>query len=513
MKGLTDNIFRGYDIRGKVPDELNEEGAYKIGRAYGTFLANRRISEAVVVGDNRNHTEKMKASIVEGLLDSGISVTDYGLGMVYFMYFGQYHALSKGGVSVSASHNPKEYNGFKLAVGFSDTLITEEIEEIKEIAKSNKFVEPEVRGELKKEEILEDYKKDLKKRVKDTFNFKLVFDGGNCTPGKFLPDVFREFGCEVIEQNTKLDGDFPLGTPDPTEADYLNRLAEGVKENKADMGVCYDPDGDRMGIVDEDGTKIWNDVLVALFAKDILHLIPKAPIIFNTLPKSGSVYIISLLQQGLNRPFLAVSNGFFPNDPIKPNLLSKLFEVNGITQEHLDASEWNISQLQKHSPIKLVIHVRDPRQAMISWTHHLNHEHKRDPGMIKNWNSVSIPSDYFQWPLCKQFDFQIEHFLPDCIEWIQGWINASKEGKLNILFTTYEDFRSSEDLSFIEQILDFYEIPSDSFIETHLPKTLDGQHFRKGLTDEWREILTLEQQQKMTNMMPDEFFSFFSWSL
>lgn len=280
---FADNIFRGYDIRAKVPSELNVEGAYVIGRAYGTFLSQRRINEAVAVGDNRLTTEEMKDSFIKGLTDSGISVTDFGLGMVFFMYFGQYHFQSKGGVSVSASHNPKEFNGFKLAVGFSDTMITEEILELREIAKSGKFVEPSKKGKVTKKEIFEDYKKDLLKRFPEKLDFKIVIDGGNCTPGKFAPQLFKSFGCEVIEQNTKLDGNFPLGTPDPTEKEYLYRLAEGVKENKADLGFCYDPDGDRIGIVDEDGGIIWNDTLVAIFAQDILDFQPGAKIIFNTL--------------------------------------------------------------------------------------------------------------------------------------------------------------------------------------------------------------------------------------
>ena len=111
---FSDNIFRGYDIRGKVPEELNIDGAYIIGRAYGTFLSRRRINEAVVVQDNRTTSEELKKAIVDGLLESGINVIDHGLGMCYFMYFSQYYYQSKGGVSVSASHNPKEYNGLKV---------------------------------------------------------------------------------------------------------------------------------------------------------------------------------------------------------------------------------------------------------------------------------------------------------------------------------------------------------------------------------------------------------------
>ncbi len=280
---FTDNIFRGYDIRGKVPEELNDEGAYVIGRAYGTFLSRRRINEAVVAGDNRLTTESLKKAIVQGLLDSGINIIDHGLGTVYFMYFSQYHHQSKGGVSVSASHNPKEYNGFKLAVGFSDTMVTEELQDLKELAKSGKFVEPKQKGTYREEEIFEAYKKDLFKRVPEKFNFKVVVDGGNCTPGKFMPEILREAGCEVIEQNTELDGNFPLGTPDPTEREYVDRLAKGVIDNKADIGFCYDPDGDRIGVVDGEGGILWNDTLVSIFSMDLLDFQPGAKVIYNNL--------------------------------------------------------------------------------------------------------------------------------------------------------------------------------------------------------------------------------------
>ena len=280
---IADNIFRGYDIRGQVPDELNAEGAYVLGRAYATWLSQRRINEAVIVGDNRVHTEALKTSFITGLLEGGINVTDCGLGLVYFMYFGQYLWQIKGGVSVSASHNPKEYNGFKLAVGFSDTMISEEIIEFKKLVKSGKFTKADKSGTLVKKDVFPAYLADLKRKFPEKFNFKIVVDCGNGTPGKFLPEILRSFGCQVIEQNTELDGNFPLGTPDPTEADYLDRLAKGVTANKADLGVCYDPDGDRLGIVDEAGNKIWNDVLVAMFARDVLEYLPGAPIVFNVL--------------------------------------------------------------------------------------------------------------------------------------------------------------------------------------------------------------------------------------
>ncbi len=277
------DIFRGYDIRAEVPKQLNEEGAYAIARAYGTFLSQRRINKAVITGDNRLTTESLKKAFIQGLIDSGINVIDNGLGLVFFMYFSQYYNQSKGGVNVSASHNPKDYNGFKLAVGFSDTMVTEEIIELREIVKSQKFVESSKKGGYVKQDILEAYKKDLYEKMPEKLNFKVVIDTGNDTAGKFMPDILRGIGCEVIEQNTSLDGNFPLGTPDPTEKEFLTRLAEGVKKNKADIGFCYDPDGDRIGIVDEEGNFVWNDVLLSIFAMDLLDFVPHSKIIYNVL--------------------------------------------------------------------------------------------------------------------------------------------------------------------------------------------------------------------------------------
>lgn len=315
MKAIfTDNIFRGYDIRAKVPEELNEAGAYVIGRAYGTYLTQRRINQAVVVNDNRLSAQLIKTAFVNGLLDTGINVIDHGLGLVYFMYFSQYFNQSKGGVSISASHNPKEYNGFKLAVGFSDTMITEEIIELKKLAQSGKFTQAITKGRLTRQPIFEEYKKDLFKRLPQKLNFKVVLDGGNCTPGRFMPEILTQAGCQVISQNTGLDGNFPLGTPDPTEAAYLNRLAEGVKKHQADLGLCYDPDGDRLGIVDEDGTKIWNDVLVALFAKDILDFLPNSPIVFNTLCSKA---VSDTIKQSGGKPVMWLTGHSFIKAKVK----------------------------------------------------------------------------------------------------------------------------------------------------------------------------------------------------
>lgn len=277
-------MFRGYDIRGVVDVDLSPEIMVVLGKAYATFLHRRQIRECVVGMDIRETSPVYKDSFIKGLVEMGIDVTDFGLSLTQIMYFAQYHYLSKGGAMITASHNPREFNGLKLAVGFSDTLVTDEIQEIREIAETQKFLGWEKQGTVKAEDVFPFYKSDLFKRIPlHDSGLKVVIDSSCATTGKFLPEILREAGCEVIEQNTNLDPTFPLGTPDPTEKDVLDRLAKGVKDNNADMGVTYDSDGDRLGIVDAQGRLLWNDILVALFAKDILHYLPQSPIVFNAL--------------------------------------------------------------------------------------------------------------------------------------------------------------------------------------------------------------------------------------
>lgn len=293
VNNINPEIFRGYDIRGIVDKDLNEDVYYTLGKAYATFLYERRINEAVVGRDVRLTSEKYQNAFVVGLLESGINVYDIGLTLSQILYFAQYHYLSKGAAMITASHNPANYNGLKLAVGFSDTMLTDEVQQIRKIVESGNFKSFSTKGELKTDDVFPFYIKDLFKRVPITDSgFKVVIDGLNATASKFLPEVLRLSGCDVVEQNTNLDGSFPLGTPDPTERDVLERLAKRVVEEKADMGVSYDSDGDRIGIVDSEGNLIWNDVLVAIFAKDILEFMPGAPIIFNTLCSKATSDVI-----------------------------------------------------------------------------------------------------------------------------------------------------------------------------------------------------------------------------
>lgn len=283
MAQVPDHVYRGYDIRGLVGSELNEETVSLIGKGYATWLLQRRIFDCVVGYDCRLSSPEFRDVLVKTLTESGITVYDIGMTLSQITYFACYYFRTRGMIMITASHNPKEYNGFKLGTGFSSTMETEEIIEFRELVKSGKFTSRTPRGQHIQKDIKQDYFDDLFRRLGQIKLFKVVVDSCAATTGVFLPDILRKAGCEVIEQNTTPDGNFPVGTPDPTEKEVAERVAKRVVEEKADLGFSYDCDGDRVGIVDHEGGLIWNDTLVSLFSKDILDFLPGSKIVYNTL--------------------------------------------------------------------------------------------------------------------------------------------------------------------------------------------------------------------------------------
>lgn len=281
VKTINPKIFRGYDIRGVAGTDLNEDVYYTLGRAYANFLYERRITEATVGRDNRLTGEVYKNAFIAGLNDGGINTIDLGYSLSQIVYFSVYYFRSKGSAMITASHNPGEFNGLKLGVGYSDTMITEEVRSMLDIVEKGQFVSGA--GTNRSEDIYPAYEQDICKHFNLKKKWKVVVDTCNTTSGMFYPKLLRAAGCEVIEQNTELDGNFPLGVPDPTEVEVLERLAEGVKKAGADIGFAYDTDGDRMAVVDNEGKTLWMDSIVALFAKDILDFMPGAKIVYNTL--------------------------------------------------------------------------------------------------------------------------------------------------------------------------------------------------------------------------------------
>jgi phosphomannomutase/phosphoglucomutase len=280
---INPHMFRGYDLRGIVDRDLNPEIVLHIGKAYGTYLSRSGHTKAVVGCDSRKTSPMYSQKIIEGLCWAGIDVVDIGMQLVGTFYWSQYHFKIPGGVYVTASHNPPEFNGFKFANDYSETLVHEGIQTIRQFVEKEDYDKAEDTGSVTKKDVLPAYSKDLLGRLDVSKKMKVVIDPGNSTAGLVAPALLRQAGCEVVEYNTKIDPAFPLGVADPTETLVMRRLAKEVLESRADIGFTYDADGDRIGIVDEKGNIIWNDVLVALFATDVLAYHPGATIMYNTL--------------------------------------------------------------------------------------------------------------------------------------------------------------------------------------------------------------------------------------
>ncbi len=280
MPLLKKTMFREYDIRGLVNDEeLNPRSAEWIGRGFGTYLARRNIEHMVVGYDCRFGSVEIKDGLVKGLRAAGRNVVMVGMCLTPMMYWAQYRFKVQGGAMITGSHNPKGWNGLKLGAGLSSTLVASEIQELYDIIASEDFVEGN--GDYAEATIFDDYAKDLVSRVKIKRPLKIVIDTGNGTAGAFAPRIFRDAGVTVIEQFTELDPDFPNHEPDPARTDTVEAVGKRVLAEGADMGLAFDGDGDRFGVVDEKGDVIWPDRYMILLARQVLERQPGGKIVFD----------------------------------------------------------------------------------------------------------------------------------------------------------------------------------------------------------------------------------------
>lgn len=280
---VNPNIFRGYDLRGLVGQDLNPELAFHLGKAHGSLLKEQGQTKAIVGYDCRQTSPEYASQAIKGLAEVGLDVIDIGRQMVGTFYWSQYHFKVPGGIFVTASHNPPEFNGFKFANDFSETLVSEGMQEVRRRVEQEDYAKAEKPGKITKQNPIEDYYKDLLNRLHVDKKLKIVIDPSHMTAGVIIPELLRRSGCEVIEYNTNVDSSFPLGVADPTETHIMQRLGKEVVESGADLGFTYDADGDRVGIANEKGQPVFNDVLLALFATDVLKDHPGATIMFNLL--------------------------------------------------------------------------------------------------------------------------------------------------------------------------------------------------------------------------------------
>ncbi len=280
-----------YDIRGIADIDLDEEFAYKLGLAYSIYVGGS--GNVCVGGDVRTTTEKYKRALIDGLRDGGLNVIDIGIVPTPLMYFSLFNLDVVGGIQVTASHNPKEYNGFKIAIG-KETIYGEQIQKLKIIIQSD-IVPSKIKGNYEFHNIAERYIEFLKERFKFEKSFNLVIDTGNGVVGYVIPQILEVLNIKYKGLFIEPDGNFPNHLPDPTVVKYMKWAIDEVKNGSYDGAFGYDGDGDRIGIVDEKGNLIFGDKITAIIAKGILRKYKNAKIILDVKCSKGVVEYIQKL--------------------------------------------------------------------------------------------------------------------------------------------------------------------------------------------------------------------------
>jgi phosphomannomutase len=283
---IDESIFKAYDIRGVYPDQLNESVARDIGRAFVNHLGLSG-SRVVVARDMRLSGEALEKAFIDGITEAGADVLDLGLVSTDALYFAVGHLEEPGGAMITASHNPKEYNGFKLCREDAIALSGEQgIGQIRDLIVSGKLPEPaEYAGSIEESDIAEEYAKHCLTFINtdDLRSLKIVVDAGNGMAGKMLPPIFEKLPFEYIPMYFELDGSFPNHPPNPIEPENMKELQGTVVAESADFGVAFDGDADRCFVVDEKGVTISGDLLAALVAKNVLEKEPGATILYSAV--------------------------------------------------------------------------------------------------------------------------------------------------------------------------------------------------------------------------------------
>jgi phosphomannomutase len=275
---VNPSIFKAYDIRGVVPSTLSEEVAYHLGQAFGTHAAVHGETVVAVGRDGRLSGPALSQALMRGLVDVGIQVIDIGAATTPMLYFAA-STLCASGIQVTGSHNPKDYNGFKMVLG-GRAIYGDEIQALRTIMQNETWV-LKSGGSVKQVDVTSNYQARIVSDIKLQRPMKIVVDCGNGIAGATAPSIFRAIGCEVIELFSEVDGNFPNHHPDPSKLDNLQDLLHALKNSDAEIGLAFDGDGDRLGIVTKDGNIIFPDRQMALFAQDVLSRVPGGTIVFD----------------------------------------------------------------------------------------------------------------------------------------------------------------------------------------------------------------------------------------
>ncbi len=272
------SIFKAYDIRGIVDHTLTQDITYKIGQAVGSEVIKSGGDTIVIGRDGRLSGPSLATTLADGLRATGVNVIDIGVAPSPVVYYSSYSKEVPSCIAITGSHNPPDYNGFKMVVD-GTTLSAGRIQALKERILNDDFESGE--GSYQQEEIIDDYIARIVNDVKPARKMKIVIDSGNGVAGATAPEVFKQLGCDVIELFSEVDGTFPNHHPDPSQIENLQDLITAVREHGAEIGLAFDGDGDRLGVITPNGEIVWPDRQMILFARDILSRNPGGEIIYD----------------------------------------------------------------------------------------------------------------------------------------------------------------------------------------------------------------------------------------
>ena len=277
---VSPSIFKAYDVRGIVPANLSEALAHGLGLAFG-LMARQEGETTVAVGrDGRLSGPSLGAALVRGLIEAGVDVIDIGMATTPMLYFAA-NTLCSSGIQVTGSHNPKDYNGFKMVLA-GRAIYGEEIQGLRRLIEADQGKAADGRlGSVRNVNVFAPYRDRIAGDIKLARPMKIVIDCGNGVAGASAPAVFRALGCEVVELFSEVDGNFPNHHPDPSKPENLLDLKAALRSTGAELGLAFDGDGDRLGIVTPGGNNIYPDRQMMLFARDVLKRVPGGTIIFD----------------------------------------------------------------------------------------------------------------------------------------------------------------------------------------------------------------------------------------
>ena len=274
---MNPHIFREYDIRGRVTDEIDREVAYQLGQALGTYYLEQGIDPISLGRDCRLSSPELNQSLAEGINSTGLNIIDLGLVPTPLLYFSLFHFNLEGGIMITGSHNPPDYNGFKICRG-KTTIHGPEIQKIRQICEEAKFRTGS--GQIEDREVISPYLEYVGQNIKPgLIKRNVIVDAGNGVGGLVAPEAYKSIGIDVEPLYCEPDGRFPNHHPDPTVPEYLVDLINQVRGESVDLGIAFDGDADRIGVVNHEGDIIWGDQLMIIFSRDLLARNPGAKIV------------------------------------------------------------------------------------------------------------------------------------------------------------------------------------------------------------------------------------------